>query len=360
MDQDKTKVSFGIFHRLLLTLLVISLLPVFALWLIARDALVEETSRAANARLDLIARGLKERVDGWTARNVDAIALIGSAPAMRAMDGAQAQLLLKSVNKAEPWLYLWHLMGRDGIDVARSDGKPMAHYADRRYFQDSFTKQRLSTEVLIGKTSGKPAASFAMPVRSDANEVVGSLAIHGTLEDITQVFTDANFGRTGFAILIQDDGKLIASPKEDLGKELKDYSKHPAYLAYTSGYSNPIRYRDGDREILANVVKSSIGWITVVQQDLDEGQEPVKAADRFALIVLALTVLVVLGAAYLLARSLAAPIQELTQVADQVSRGALANKIQAVDRKDEIGALARAIDRMSKSMKIAMERLRSR
>jgi methyl-accepting chemotaxis protein len=358
VQENRVVVHFGIFHRLILTLLAISLVPVFALWMAARDALVGEASRASRAHLELAAVVLKERVDAWTARGVDAITMLSVMPAFRKADPVQSRSLLKAVSGTQRWLYLWHLIGANGIDIARSDEQPMMSYIEREYFRDSFFGSKLGKAVVISKTNGKPAAAFSVPVKSDMNSNIGSLAIAGSLEEVTKAFADTKFGRSGIALLIDEDGKLIASPKEEFSGELKDYSKHPAYLAFKNGSPNPIRYRDGDRYVEAHVARSSIGWITVAQQDEDEGMDPVRAADRFAFLILGLAILAVFAAAWLLARSLAAPIQELTSVADQISRGALATTISATGRRDEIGALARSIERLSKSMTIAMERLR--
>jgi HAMP domain-containing protein len=82
------------------------------------------------------------------------------------------------------------------------------------------------------------------------------------------------------------------------------------------------------------------------------------AADRSALNVPALTVLTVFVAAGLLARSLAASVQELTATAEQISRGALATKTAATKQGDEIGVLARSIERLSTSTAAAIGRLR--
>ncbi len=54
------------------------------------------------------------------------------------------------------------------------------------------------------------------------------------------------------------------------------------------------------------------------------------------------------------------PIQHLTSVADQLSVGKWDQTISEVDLKDEIGTLARAIARLSNSVRLAMDRLSKR
>lgn len=54
------------------------------------------------------------------------------------------------------------------------------------------------------------------------------------------------------------------------------------------------------------------------------------------------------------------PLRELTAVADSYSKGQLDLKVPGVERRDEIGSLARALGRLGVSMRGAMERLQGR
>ena len=76
------------------------------------------------------------------------------------------------------------------------------------------------------------------------------------------------------------------------------------------------------------------------------------------LLIATLVTVVIIG--YFLAQRLSIPIRNLTAVADEISRGNLSAEIKEVWRSDEIGALARAIDRMGISLQMAFDRLRKR
>jgi methyl-accepting chemotaxis protein len=54
------------------------------------------------------------------------------------------------------------------------------------------------------------------------------------------------------------------------------------------------------------------------------------------------------------------PIQRLTKVAEELSLGKMTQVITEVNIKDEIGTLAKAISRLSNSVRLAMERLNKR
>ena len=67
--------------------------------------------------------------------------------------------------------------------------------------------------------------------------------------------------------------------------------------------------------------------------------------------------LFVILVSYALASGLTRPIRRLTQIADGISRGNLGAAIAETQRSDEIGSLARAIERLRASVKLAVDRL---
>ena len=62
----------------------------------------------------------------------------------------------------------------------------------------------------------------------------------------------------------------------------------------------------------------------ITQQDYAEAYAPIEEANRNALILLGVTVLFVALVSYLVARRFSRPIRNLTQIADNISRGNLA------------------------------------
>lgn len=69
----------------------------------------------------------------------------------------------------------------------------------------------------------------------------------------------------------------------------------------------------------------------------------------FILIVIPLTVILI--------RSIVRPLAQLTVVADEFSRGTLDMDIPDLDRRDEVGKLANALQRLGTSTRLAMQRL---
>lgn len=75
-------------------------------------------------------------------------------------------------------------------------------------------------------------------------------------------------------------------------------------------------------------------------------------------IVLAVAFLVVVAPlSFILIKSIVVPLTHLTHVADQFSRGKLDMDFPDMERKDEIGKLAKALERLGTSTRMAMQKL---
>jgi len=172
------------------------------------------------------------------------------------------------------------------------------------------------------------------------------------IDELTKTIANVRIGTTGFAFLVDETGAVIAHPKAR-GK----LAEHPAVVAVAAESKKKVVFEEGGKTVVAHAQKTEQGWIFVTQQDYAEAYAPIAEANRNALILLAGSVVFVGLLAFALAPRLTRPIRNLTEIADAISRGQLSDRIHEVDRSDEIGGLARAIDRLKMSVELAMRRL---
>ncbi len=105
------------------------------------------------------------------------------------------------------------------------------------------------------------------------------------------------------------------------------------------------------------------GWVLVTQQDHDEAFGAIKSANRNAILTLVITLSVVLVIAYVLSRRLTGPIQRLTGIANEASLAnfsALDTDMAEKYRSDEVGELARSVERLAVSLRVAIGRLQKK
>jgi methyl-accepting chemotaxis protein len=182
------------------------------------------------------------------------------------------------------------------------------------------------------------------------------LALAANLVDISEAVANTRIGKTGYAMLLDDKGRLVAhgQPRR-ITALLQDLSDHPAFKDASNG--KHMVYENNGKQVVAYSRKIRDGWTLIVEQDYAEAFAPLVEAERNSKSLLAATVALVVLAAWLLGYRLAAPIRRLTDVADRMSCGELDTEIREIQRGDEIGALARAIDRMGVSIRMAMQKL---
>jgi len=316
------------------------------------------------------------RVNDWADTNLRVLRqnaalpdVVSMDPAVVSMDPARQTPVLKTVRGAYEWAYLVFTVNRDGQNIGRSDEQPSAsyQYGDRSYFKQVLDGQPLGQEVVIGKTTQKPALILAGPIRDASGALQGVMALAMEVAEISQIVANAKIGETGFAILVDEHNKVIAHGRpRQITQSLQDLSAHPALSAAGAAQAPTVyedagrRYEDAGRRVVGHTRKTALGWTLIIQQDYDDAFAPLLEARRNALILMAFALALVLGVAYLLSRQLARPIVELTAVAENLSRGNFDMPIVGTERRDEIGALARAVERMAVSIKMAFERLRKK
>jgi signal transduction histidine kinase/HAMP domain-containing protein len=333
---------FGIFEQLLLAFLLVALLPLTLFWQFERAHSIEEGNQDARARLQLFSDRVIQQVNDWTRQNLSVLKLAASLPEMISMNPEAHQRLVASVAQQLPWAYLIHSADLAGMNVARSDHQPLASYRMRGYYADILRGAAYSSDIQLGLTSQRPAFMMAVPISDPDGRLHGMLIEASMLDAVSKAVTSASLGRTGFAFLMTPEGRLIANGQEPLTQNLKDYSRHPAFIAASSGTEGIQHYRVAGIDRIAIVRRTDLGWIAVVQQDTAESLAGVSEATRNALFLLGVTAALVTLLSLMVARGFANPIERVTAVANQISQGNLDFTI-ATKRPDQIGDLVRAM-----------------
>jgi methyl-accepting chemotaxis protein len=266
--------------------------------------------------------------------------------------------VLKSIRDEYSWSFLVFTVRPDGANVARSDDKEPPYYGDRAYFKQVMEGAPLGRQVVISRTSGQPTLVLAVPIQTTDGRTVGVLATSTSLAELSEIVTKSKIGKTGYAFLLDEDGKVVAHYQQAYVNSSADFSKHPAFRGLAGEASRRLVYQEEGRDIVAYAQKTQHGWTMVVQRDYDDAYSAIGDANSQAFSLLVLTLAAVTVLAIVLARRLAGPIRRLTLIADEISRGRLDIAITEVGRKDEIGALAAAIDRMASGIRVSIHKLR--
>lgn len=354
------KVKFGISQKILLTLLIVALVPLVSIWFTSYQSNTRLTEGKVNQELAAINNNLITHVDDWLEMNELMLLQNASLEVMQSMRPELQNPALQTITKFYDWAYLAFTVDLKGNNIGRNDGKKATYYGDREYFKQVIEGAQFGKQILIGKTSGKPAMVLSTGIFDGSDKLVGVLAQAMTLEELSGNIVNNRIGETGFTFLVDEKGEVIAHPDAEKTRSRVDLSKHPALQSLAQGHSASVYEDQNGDKIVAVARKTTQGWTMVSQQNYAEAYQYIKAENRKALYLLIATFVIVCVIAVLMSRSLAAPIRELTAVADKYSQGELNLIITGLDRNDEIGQLSQAIDRLGTSIRMAISRLQKK
>ena len=359
IDRRKKKAGMGLTTKVILLMLLVSLLPGTIYFVLSfqqtNDRIVSDTTQMGNQTAGVLAH----EVDEWLDKNIRVLNTVAQMPGIQSMNRFEQEILLQTVQKEYPWMYLVFTTDINGMNVARNDGKDLIDYSDRQYVQDITSGKDLTWQNLIGKTSKQPALVIAVPIRKN-NQTIGVMAAAMTRDAISKRIANWRQGKTGYAFLVDQYGKVVSHQLEEFVQEQKDLSNHPLIKAAKAKKSGIIEFKDDNgRDEIGFAKTTQLGWALAIQQEKNEAFAILKESQMFAFALMGVTFIVVLIIAFVASRAIVTPIRKLTDAANRISVGELGVEIKNKS-KDEIGDLAEAITRMQDSIRLSIERLRRR
>ena len=353
MKLFRRQLRFGIRPKLFLTMIVVMFVPLGTIWFLDHRASVDHLSRDIEERLSAQADNVVGFVDAWVDTNRRMLRQNARLEDMVSLDPERQSAVLQSIVREYPYIFLAHTVRFDGMNIARSDREAPKNYGDRDYVKTVLAGAPMGRQFVISKTTGKPSFVLSVPINKDGL-VVAVLGIAMDVDELTRKITSLRIGESGYAFIVDDTGSVVAHPHAR-----QNLAKHPALASGgdESVTKNRVGFNEGGKNIIAYTRKTDQGWTVVAQQNYEEAYAPLREANRNAIALLVASVVFVGLVSSVLTTRLASPIRSLTEIADQISRGQLGMRIEETRRSDEIGGLARAIDRLKTSVEVAMKRL---
>lgn len=300
----------------------------------------------------LKATSIAESVTRWQETYVLALENLAKQPEIISMNPKQQKPVLRRTIDTYQNLYVAHTIGLDGFNVARSDDKPLKSYADRLWFQGAIAGNEVNYQTLIGRVSNKPSVCISKPIRGQQAVIKGVVTICSQLEALSQQIGTIRFGQTGYAFVVDEEGKVIAHPNPAISasNQLTDFSHYPPVQAILNGKSGLLQFREKNRiKWFCHVIRLDNGWGIVVLQQKAEALSQEYEFKKLASIIAAVAVLGVVIITWLVARHLLQPIEDLTVAATNLANGDLDRRIDS-NREDELGMLSRSFDRMAQQL----------
>ena len=247
---------------------------------------------------------MTESLDDWIEMNVKMLKQSATLASIRSMKSDQQTPTLRLINDTYPWY--WHITvyNSKGDRVSSSDpkGARQQNVSDRLYFQQVMSGASFSSEVIIGKTSGRASLVLAAPILADQKKVAGALVAIAYLANVSDVIIKTAAGEEGYIYLLTDNGKLVAHQKNAFNEALLDFSKRPPFVSLANEKKRQIAYHDMEKKKIAYSQKGKYGWSVVVEQEEGKIYAPVKASVSLSLTFIFCTLLSALALAGILTR----------------------------------------------------------
>lgn len=308
-----------------------------------------------------------QRLDDWFATNQAALKRLSKMPDLMRMDSAAAKYELQSAVKPYPWIRVAVATDAAGMQVLRSDAEKAVAVGDRPYVKDAKAKG-IGSQVIVSRVNNKPAFFIAAPLTAEAGGD-GVVAFGIDLDKISQAVVSKNaIVDQGVAVeqrfIALDDGKLLAHSDAKLVVaakvgDLPDITTHPMWSTRpkVQGELMLMRYADAAGKRWVGAMKrSGLGWYVAVELPEEEVNKPLVEMQKRALIALGVATVFAALVAFIAGGLLTRPIRVLTAVTEGIAEGKFDDeRLAKIKSKDEIGALALSIKRLSSSVKIAMD-----
>src|SRR6516225_6412220 len=339
------KYAFALVGLVSLVLLVNGLFDVWFSYGEARDAAIrlqrEKADAAAQRIGDFIAE--IEKQIGWTT----ATQWASSPIEQRRFDFGRLQRQVPAITE----LIQLDGHGREQLKVSRLAMDVVGSGAD--YSADPRFTGALAKKVWFGpvyfRKESEPYMTMAL---AQSGRNAGVTVAEVNLKLIWDVITAIKIGKTGYAYVVDGDGRLIAHP--DISRVLRntDLSGLPQVAvarAPAGGGAEPagiVRNLDGHRVLSASAAIPKLGWLVFVEQPVSEALAPLYTTVLNTGLLLLLGLAVAVLAGLLLARRMTGPIRELDAGAARIGAGALDHRI-AIHTGDELEGLAQRFNTMA-------------
>ncbi len=282
----------------------------------------------------------------------------------------EALATLKRVNQTFSETSVVYLGVEDGgflvSDIAMMPGTGFDPRS-RSWYKEAISKNGAIVTPAYPSTTGDIVVSVVAPIMAASGSPLGVAGMDVNLTDLSEVIKNTTIGETGYTILIQKDGTILANPRQKESNFKKIVEFNPAF-ADMDEMENGCRELSIDGgEYLATVYSSPklncrfIGLIT--KQEVMQ-----KSAAMWKFVSVSAVVLAVLFTllALWLANGIIQPLNRVAALINDIEKSGDLRKRIEVEKEDEIGSLAKLfnvfigkLQNIIKELKVSSDNLAS-
>jgi adenylate cyclase len=309
---------------------------------------LQAEARGAAGRIDAFTDEIRDQL-GWVVQfpwaqgdddlhRIDALRLLQQVPAIVSIS------LCDETGIERVFVSRLHLnrTGR-GVDMS-ADPAVIGARANKVWYGPVQYQHESEPYMRIAVAGNLPAAGIAV---ADVN-----------LKLIWDVMAAIRIGGTGYAMVVDDSGHLIAHP--DISLVLRgrtgsvDFGRIKHLVGITSGGA-VITGEKGNPVVALSVHAPEIGWTVIAMQPVLEAFASIRAALWRSSLLIAFGVLTALALAYWRAHRMSGPIKQLEEGVERIGSGQFDHRIK-ISSRDELEQLAVRFNEMASELAISQQK----
>lgn len=257
----------------------------------------------------------------------------------------------------------------DEVGFVNLDGKGYSNYGefdfnDQVHFQNAKEGKLFVGEPIINRLNGEVIIISAAPVYS-SQEIVGTVYIVDVIESVINRLEKIVFGKTGYAYIINKEGKVIFHKNKqlvadelnaiELAKTDKTYQSLSKALTKMLTKRNGItEYKFNGKNMYATYcpVEGFEDWTLILTAPKSEflGAVGTSVFINTGIVIVALILAVIMITKYV--SKITKPIDSVTQRLLKLSQGDLKTDIDVIESNNEIGILSKSLKQTIQSLNL--------
>jgi PAS domain S-box-containing protein len=228
---------------------------------------------------------------------------------------------------------------------------------DREWFQNVLATMAPYLGIpVLSRATGHAALPYAIPMLDDQGGLDAILIGGISLAVLSEAITGIQSGESAQASLVDTRQGGIVVADVDPALLLQPLSgQDEAMTQAMAGKRGTLETPNssGEMDLVAFAPVTGLPWSVLIREPTTSAFAPVDAVTRRAVLITCAILLVALVASVLLARRITTPLRSLAEGAAEVGAGNLDHKLGTA-RRDEIGVVSRAFDRMTAELKTTL------
>lgn len=339
------KVSFRSFKaRMTLMFLVIALVPMLFSTIFSSYYLKNVVTDEVHSKEDSVLEANLAAIDYSIQRQFSILKEMLKLDEIKTGNEQEIIKTLKKFELANKDVEQFVYVNKDEIALTSAGQK--ISVSDRDYIkQAKQTKQPVSTDLLVSKTSGKNIIVLFVPMLDDKQNFIGGIFSPLSTDNLTLYTNTIQIGESGYGYLMSQTGGLLTYPNaEKAGKNMADVfsASEVAKLKETvmkekKGTFNFTGEDGMEREISFDTIPST-GWHLITNVVESEVYGSLKTAKHVSIWLAVITAVVVGTIALLVSGTMTKPILAITEAVKKMAAGDLTPRL-TIDSKNELGQL---------------------